>query len=163
MSRLLHVNNVLAEFGVGLGLDGLVLNDDQRVALKAGPAPVTMVYLTEPLELLRLYCSLGEIDEDDDAAVEYLMRAANRVWSSTGIVVGLDPAGRAAVAECALPVAALTAESLHEALTRLLEAVLPLRSGLDSRDYSGERSAAVATEADPAGIPGAMRGQLLRP
>ena len=163
MSRLSHVNSVLAEFGAGLGLSDLTLNADQRVSLKAGAAPVTLCYLTEPLELLRLYCSLGRVDEDDDAAVEYLMRTANHVWISSGVLVGLDPGGRTALAECALPVASLSAASLSETLRALLEAALPIRAGLESRDYSVESSTALAPEAEPAPAPSAMHGQVLRP
>ena len=162
MSRLHHVENMIAQLGAQMGLPGLAPDDSGRFSLTVGDAPVTFLYAAHPVELIWIYCGLGELSDGDEAAMAYLLRATGRVWNGSGTTIGLGEDGKRLLSCLQIPVVSLDTEGLKEALTVLLEASLPVRAALAAGDY-GDPDAGSAPTSVSGPPPSPPAGGFIRP
>ena len=157
MSRVEQVEALVSELGAQLGLPELRFDETGRIALQVGEAPVTLLYQVEPLELIWLYCGLGDLPDESEATGALLLRANARTWTSSGVSIGIDEQGKRALGFLPLPVGSLTAAGLREALTVLLEASLPIRGQLAAGDAGAD-----AAGEDDTQLPGGLPPQGMR-
>lgn len=152
MSRLDHVERMIAELGGALSLPGLALDDSGRLSLTVGDAPVTILYRVQPVELVWIFVGLGELSDLDEAAMGFLLRSTGRLWAASGATIGLGEDGKQLLSRMQVPVAALDGNGLREALTTLLDASLPIRAALAAQGLAqleGAQEASVPYSASP--------------
>jgi hypothetical protein len=127
---------MLAELGTELGLPGLAPDASGRLSLTIGEVPLTLLYTEQPVDLLWIFCGLGELDGLDEDAMAFLLRATGRLWPTSGMTLGIGEDGKQLLGRLQIPVSALESGVLKEALTLAVEASQPLRSALAARDFS---------------------------
>ena len=136
MAREEYVSGVIAEFGQGLGMQGLALDASGQLSLDAGDVPVTFSLTSEPADLLWLHLGLGEVAADDRETLSYLLRLGQLLWARNLMTIGLDDEGTGIYGFTSIPVVTLTAKQLTAVLQAMLESALEVRRRLRDRDYA---------------------------
>lgn len=155
MSSFHVVQSVLDDLGAAIGLDGMVLNVDGKLALTVGSLEVGMLYESEPADVLWLFSELGAVGDDDEAPM-FLLRAGFQSWLAAAMTVAVDRETGVAKAFIGIPVAMLTRDLLQSSLHRFATAALEIRNRLQERRYDALDTSA-PNDAPPAAAAGCLR------
>lgn len=111
-----QVQQILAEFGRGIGLDGLALDANGYCCLGFDEVVVNIEWVPRS-EQLMLYCHLGFAPAQAEAAWYRELLEANHFFRGTGgATLGVDPATQAVALVQPLALAALTPARLEAEL-----------------------------------------------
>ena len=136
MTRESYVASVVAEFGHGLGIAELTLDDEGRRTLRVGDGELTLTQGSEPVDLIWLHVRIGEIDNEDRALVRSLLQAGHLLWTRNLMTVALDDTRSAALGFNMIPVVNLNAARLRDLAIAMLKTAAELRRRIQARDFS---------------------------
>ena len=150
---------ILAEFGKGLGLEGLTLDDSSSCTLIVREVMFTMLW-DEASQSLLVFAPIGSLRQTaDEAALCRRMMEANCLGSGTGgLTLGVQPGLDAIILSGRIPGAALSAPALSRWIDVFTEQGVHWKQELD---FGSEVGFDAGVAMDPAGAEPASQGQPL--
>lgn len=132
------------------GLAPVELGEDHCAEVAISGIPVTLMYDTDPLELVWLFADLG-LAPDDPELLRGILRYSQVLWAAGQMTVALDRDGEHLVGYNSLAATSLTPEVLGNQLDRLLAGAADLLDRLEHHDFDLDLPTADAAQ-DPSHV-----------
>lgn len=144
------IKKVTNETLISRGLPAVEFGEDNCAEFAIDGVPITLMYGTDPLELVWLFADLGLVPEDP-VLLRGILRYSQVLWAAGRMTVALDRDGEHLVGYNCLAAASLTPEVLGEQLDRIFAGAADVLDRLAHQDFELD-----LPTADPASDPLSM-------
>jgi hypothetical protein len=128
------LKSITNELLVSRGFAAVEFGEDNCAELTINRVPITLMYGTDPLELVWLFADLG-LAPDDPRLLRGILRYGQVLWAAGQMTVALDRDGEHLVGFNSLAAKALTPEEFGEQLDRLLAGAADFLDRLEHQDF----------------------------